>query len=144
MEDYVVKAELARPRTVAFYRNPSNNSPQVFSIPYTMPSGRMSLRPDFIFFIRDEDGVIRPSIVDPHGTHLSDVVPKLKGYVDYVREFRGVFKQVVSVGTLPSGEYRSLNLLREDVQEAILSFKGATGEELYMDKAISNHYGEQQ
>ena len=142
-EQYVIERELARERTVAFYRNPSNNSPQVFSIPYVMPSGRMSLRPDFIFFVRDENGEICPSIVDPHGTHLSDTVPKLRGYIDYVREFPGIFKQVVSVGALPSGEYRSLNLLRLDVQDAILSFDGATSEELYLDKAISNRYGEQ-
>lgn len=139
-ERLVVQAEFSRPRTLAFYRNPSNNSPQVFSIPYTAPGGRMSLRPDFIFFARDNEGKVWPTIVDPHGTHLSDVVPKLKGYVEYLREFPGIFKQVLSVGTLPDGEYRALNLLRNEVQEAILGFSGDSGEELYRDKAISTHY----
>ena len=139
-ERLVVQAEFLRPRTLAFYRNPSNNSPQVFSIPYTAPGGRVSLRPDFIFFDRDSEGKVWPTIVDPHGTHLSDVVPKLKGYVEYLREFPDIFKQVLSVGTLPDGEYRALNLLRNEVQEAILGFSGDSGEELYRDKAISTHY----
>lgn len=139
-ERLVVQVEFSRPRTLAFYRNPSNNSPQVFSIPYTAPGGRMSLRPDFIFFARDNEGIVWPTIVDPHGTHLSDVVPKLKGYVEYLREFPGIFRQVLSVGTLPDGEYRALNLLRNDVQDAILGFSGDSGEELYRNKAISTHY----
>lgn len=140
-EQFVLETELERPRTIAFYRNPSNFSPQVFSIPYTMPDGRKALHPDFIFFVRDEDNVIRPAIVDPHGTHLSDVIPKLKGYVEYLREFPDVFKQVLSVGLVSGGEYRSLNLLRPEVQEIIMNFNGDSGEELYIGE-LSNRYGE--
>lgn len=140
-EQFVVETELDRPRTIAFYRNPSNFSPQVFSIPYTAPDGKKALHPDFIFFVRDEDNDIRPAIVDPHGTHLSDVIPKLKGYVEYLREFPDVFKQVLSVGSVSSGEYRSLNLLRSEVQEAIMNFSGDSGEELYISE-LSNRYGE--
>lgn len=66
-ERHVLETELDRPYTVAFYRNPSNNSTYSFSIPYNASNGRQALRPDFIFFVRDGDGVIRPSIVDPHG-----------------------------------------------------------------------------
>ena len=48
-ETYVVKRELARPRTVAFYRNPSESlSPLAFSIPYNAPGGRKAVHPDFI------------------------------------------------------------------------------------------------
>ncbi|WP_419044611.1 DEAD/DEAH box helicase [Enorma massiliensis] len=133
-EKAVVKRELARERTVAFYRNPSNMSPQVFSIPYTAPDGRKAVHPDFIFFVRDEDGVIRPSIIDPHGSFLSDAVPKLRGYIEYLREYPDVFKQVLAVDGFGTGEnrrYRSLNLLRPEVQEAIMSFTGDSAEELY-------------
>ena len=133
-EKTIVKRELARERTVAFYRNPSNMSPQVFSIPYMAPDGRKAVHPDFIFFVRDEDGVIRPSIIDPHGSFLSDAVPKLRGYVEYLREYPNAFKQVLAVDSIGSGEnrrYRSLNLLRPEVQEAIMSFTGDSAEELY-------------
>ena len=133
-EKAVVKRELARDRTVAFYRNPSNKSPQVFSIPYTAPDGRKTVHPDFLFFVRDEGGTIRPSIIDPHGSFLSDAVPKLRGYVEYLREYPDAFKQVLAVDGFGSGEnrrYRSLNLLRPEVQEAIMNFTGDSAEELY-------------
>lgn len=144
IERYVVLKELDRPYTVAFYRNPSNNSPSVFSIPYVMPSGRVSLRPDFIFFVRDEaDGKLWPSIVDPHGAHLSDTVPKLRGYVEYLREFPGVFKQVLAVSDFPKRkEYRALSLLRPDVQDAIIAFKDVAAEALFLDKSLSFKYGD--
>ena len=139
-EDAVVKRELARDRTVAFYRNPSNNSPQVFSFPYSAANGIQSCRPDFIFFVRDADGDIRPSIIDPHGTYLADTIPKLKGYVAYLREFPDVFVQVRFIGVLESGECRSLNLLRREVQEAILNFSGDESAELLADERYSNRY----
>ena len=143
-ERYVVMTELGRPYTVAFYRNPSNNSPSVFSIPYTMPSGRVSLRPDFIFFVRDDaDGRLWPTIVDPHGAYLGDTVPRLRGYVDYLREFPSVFKQVLAVSDFPKRkEYRALNLLRSDVQDAIMNFDGTAGEALFIDESVSFKYGE--
>ena len=144
IERYVVLKELDRQYTVAFYRNPSNNSPSVFSIPYVMPSGRVSLRPDFIFFVRDEaDGRLWPTIVDPHGSHLSDTVPKLKGYVEYLREFPMVFKQVLAVSDFPKRkEYRALNLLRPDVQDAIMDFRDAAAEALFLDRSLSFKYGD--
>lgn len=140
-EEYVARKELARPYTVAFYRNPSNNSPQVFSIPYTMPNGRVSLRPDFIFFTHDNAGVIHPSIVDPHGAHLGDALPKLKGYVEYLREFPDIFTQVLSVTDIAgSDEYRFLNLLDKATQDEIMSFTGDTAIELYLGEQ-SHKYG---
>lgn len=144
IERYVVRKELGRPYTVAFYRNPSNNSQAVFSIPYTMPSGRVSLRPDFIFFVRDDvGGRLWPTIVDPHGAHLSDTIPKLRGYVEYLREFPGVFKQVLAVSDFPKlGEYRALSLLRIDVQDAIMNFDDVAAEALFLNEDLSFKYGE--
>lgn len=140
-EEYVARKELARPYTVAFYRNPSNNSPQVFSIPYTMPNGRVSLRPDFIFFTRDDSGKIRPAIVDPHGAHLGDSLPKLKGYVEFLRDFPDMFAQVLSVTDLAgTKECRFLNLLDGATQDAIMNFSGDSAVELYMGDR-SHTYG---
>lgn len=51
VEDFIVKNELAKSRTVAFYRNPSGSmSAKAFSIPYSSSVGRMALHPDFLFF----------------------------------------------------------------------------------------------
>ena len=118
-----MNTELAKARTIAFYRNPSGSmSAKAFSIPYMSSVGRKALHPDFIFFVRDEQGDIRPSLVDPHAEFLGDTLAKLKGYVNYLRDFPDVFKQVLFVGDMGNKEYRVINLLRNDVQEAILSY----------------------
>lgn len=142
-EAFVVTHELARERTVAFYRNPSESmSPLAFSIPYLSPVGWKAVHPDFIFFVRDAEGTIRPSIIDPHGAYLADALPKLKGYVEYLREYPTVFLQALSVSSFgdgPDKAYRSLNLLRPEVQDAIMGFAGDTVEELYRG-SLSHRY----
>ena len=134
-EAFIVKRELERGRTVAFYRNPSESmSPLAFSIPYLSPVGRKAVHPDFIFFVRDAGGAIRPSIIDPHGTYLADALPKLKGYVEYLREYPNVFVQVLSITSFAEGPmriYRSLNLRDSKVQDAVMNFCGDSLEELY-------------
>lgn len=121
-EKFVVKNELAKERTVAFYRNPSGSmSAKAFSIPYMSSIGRKALHPDFLFFVKDADGIIKPSIVDPHGEFLGDTLAKLRGYVTYLREYPDVFKQVLFVGDMGNDEYRVLNLLRPEVQDAVMA-----------------------
>lgn len=122
-EDFVVRNELAKSRTVAFYRNPSGSmSAKAFSIPYMSSVGRKALHPDFLFFAKDGDGTIRPSIIDPHGEFLGDTLAKLRGYVTYLRDYPDVFKQVLFVGDMGGGVYRVLNLLRADVQDAVMGY----------------------
>lgn len=141
VEDYIVKNELAKSRTVAFYRNPSGSmSAKAFSIPYTSSVGRMALHPDFIFFAKDSDGTIRPSIVDPHGDFLSDTLAKLRGYVSYLREYPNVFKQVQFVGDMGNGEYRVLNLLRDDVQNAIESYNDVDCKALFYGSFANGYH----
>lgn len=90
-EDAVVMHELKNPNVVAWYRNPTGKStPHSLRIPYRISGERKSLHPDFIFFER-VDGVEMPSVVDPHGLHLSDTMPKLKGMANYVEEFGDIF-----------------------------------------------------
>ncbi|MBQ3267136.1 MAG: DEAD/DEAH box helicase family protein, partial [Atopobiaceae bacterium] len=110
-ETDVLRTEMARKRTVGFYRIPNNFQPSVFSIPYTMPDGRRALRPDFLFFVHDNQGAIRPSIIDPHGDFLGDSLPKLKGYVAYLKDYPDEFVQVLSVSKVLGGAYRFLDLL---------------------------------
>ncbi|MCH4053297.1 MAG: DEAD/DEAH box helicase family protein [Atopobiaceae bacterium] len=127
----VLRTEMARKRTIGFYRIPNNFQPSVFSIPYTMPDGRRALRPDFLFFVRDSHDVIRPSIVDPHGDFLGDSLPKLKGYVAYLKDYPDEFVQVLSVSKVPGGTYRFLDLLDKETQTAIEQFEGDHVDELY-------------
>lgn len=139
-EDFVVESELAKPYTVGFYRNPSkSNSPQAFSIPYNSSVGRKALHPDFIFFVRDGEG-IKPSIVDPHGEFLGDTLAKLRGYVAYLREYPDIFKQVLFVGDMGNGEYRVLNLLRDDVQAAIEAYSDVDCKALFYGSFANTYH----
>ena len=140
-ETFVLKQELARPMTVAFYRNQTNRQPYCFGIPYKKSDGIHMGHPDFIFFVRDSHGVMRPSIVDPHGAHHADAVERLKGYVAYLQEFPEAFIQALSVsGISGTKEARFLDLLKPNVQKAILNYSGSQAEELFRDEEISHHY----
>lgn len=139
-EDFVVRSELAKSRTVAFYRNPSGSlSAKAFSIPYMSSVGRKALHPDFLFFVKDAGGAIKPSIVDPHGEFLGDTLAKLRGYVTYLREYPDVFKQVLFVGDMGNDEYRVLNLLRPEVQDAVMAYNDVDCKALFYG-SFSNDY----
>ena len=139
-EDFVVRSELAKSRTVAFYRNPSGSmSAKAFSIPYMSSVGRKALHPDFLFFVKDAGGAIKPSIVDPHGEFLGDTLAKLRGYVTYLREYPDVFKQVLFVGDMGNDEYRVLNLLRPEVQDAVMTYNDVDCKALFYG-SFSNDY----
>ncbi|WP_322354087.1 DEAD/DEAH box helicase [Paratractidigestivibacter sp.] len=140
-ERLIVETELARERTVAFYRNPSGSmSAKAFSIPYMSSVGRKALHPDFLFFARDAEGKIWPSIVDPHADFLGDTLAKLRGYVAYLRDYPDVFKQVLFVGVVDDGKYRVLNLLKPEVQEAIDNYSDVDCKALFYGSFASDYH----
>lgn len=140
-EDYIVRNELAKNRTVAFYRNPSGSmSAKAFSIPYMSSVGRKALHPDFLFFVKDAEGVIRPSIVDPHGEFLGDTLAKLRGYVTYLRDYPDVFKQVLFVGDMGEGVYKVLNLLRPEVQDAVMAYSDVDCKALFYGSFANDYH----
>ena len=55
-EGEVVKSELARAGAVAWYRNPSRASQDSLGIIYEEGGEPRIVRPDFVFFIRQDDG----------------------------------------------------------------------------------------
>lgn len=141
VEDFVVRSELAKSRTVAFYRNPSGSmSAKAFSIPYMSSVGRKALHPDFLFFVKDAEGVIRPSIVDPHGEFLGDTLAKLRGYVTYLRDYPDVFKQVLFVGDMGEGVYKVLNLLRPEVQDAVMAYSDVDCKALFYGSFANDYH----
>jgi hypothetical protein len=83
LEASLVNMEISA-TAVAWYRNPTSGR-RALRIPYVAENGRWaSLYPDFIFF-HDVAGVVKPSIVDPHGQHLEDSKAKLRGLVLYAQ-----------------------------------------------------------
>ncbi|WP_456286854.1 DEAD/DEAH box helicase family protein [Microbacterium sp. JZ70] len=124
-ERTVARKEAARPDCVGWYRNPSVTRPDALGIAYRDVAGNWrTLHPDFLVFTR-VNGEIRPSIVDPHGTHLEDSIIKLQGLARFAERHGDVFHRIDSLGTAASsGELRVLDMLDSAVREAVLEAKG--------------------
>lgn len=115
----VLDRELQRAATVAWYRNPARASQDSLAVSYRDGSEAWkSLRPDFVFFMRTSSGAIRASIVDPHGTHLSDSMPKLRGLAEFATEFGDSFLRIDSIAEVHE-TFRILDLKDEQVRAAI-------------------------
>ena len=77
--------------------------------------------PDFLFFHGDRENM-RGSIVDPHGHHLADALPKLRGLAGFAATHGMSFHRVESVARMSDGTLRVLDLtdphIRETIEEA--------------------------
>jgi hypothetical protein len=94
-EEKVITTELKNPDLVCWYRNPNRASQDSLGITYENGGETFVLRPDFIFFYKQANGKIVADIIDPHGTHLSDALPKIKGTAAYVSKNPKAFRRVL-------------------------------------------------
>lgn len=117
-EDAVFSVEMARSETVGWYRNPARASQDSLGVTYEDGSETKIVRPDFIFFAELPDGTVAADILDPHGTHLSDALPKLRGLCQYAEKNNGIFRRVEAIAQV-DGKYRALDLTEEPVRKAI-------------------------
>lgn len=121
-ETRVLDTELARPDVLAWYRNPSRGSEDSLAIAYEDEHGNWRrLCPDFIFFHGDENDV-RVSIVDPHGFHLADALPKLQWLALYAASDRGTtFHRIEAVAEVRGKpkQLRVLDLKDANVRQAV-------------------------
>jgi type III restriction enzyme len=128
-ERKVVDAEAKQPGFKGWYRNPSRTAKESLAVAYRDTSGDWKpLRPDFIFFGTAHDGSVAVDLVDPHGHHLSDALPKLKGLADFAEQFEADFRRIESVAET-SLKLRVLDITRENVRKAIRSAE--SGKALY-------------
>lgn len=132
----VVKIEMDRPGFCAWYRNPSRAGFDSLSVAYTQNGETKVFRPDFIFFSRKADGTIVADIVDPHGPHLSDSLPKLIGLANYAQKHSSVFRRIEAVALVES-KLRVLDLTDSDVRARIPEAKNAKS--LYLSD-LSNEF----
>jgi type III restriction enzyme len=117
-EETVLLAELQREDNVAWYRNPDRAAQESLGVTYEDGDEMKIVRPDFIFFSRLEDGSIVSDIVDPHGIHLADALPKLRGLARYAEENAGSYRRIEAVAKIDE-KYRVLDLRKEQVRTAI-------------------------
>ena len=135
-EDKVLLAELQRPETVAWYRNPGRASQDSLGITYDDGCEIRIVRPDFIFFSSAGDGTFVADIVDPHGDYLADALPKLKGLAKYAEENGGNYRRIDAVSKLDDG-YRVLDLKEQHVREAI---EIATSAKALYESVVADDY----
>jgi hypothetical protein len=137
-ETKVVDTELARNGVIAWYRNPSRATQDALAVAYVDGKGKWrQMCPDFIFFTQGGDGTVKASIVDPHGTHLSDAIPKLCGLADFAEVFGSEFHRIEAVAQMKDKQLRVLDLTKESVRSAI---KGATdAEALYLSEFATDY-----
>ncbi|KRC56662.1 MULTISPECIES: DEAD/DEAH box helicase [unclassified Nocardioides] len=133
-ERAVLDAEIGR--SVAWYRNPSRASADAIAIAYLDAQREWRrLCPDFIFF-QEVRGEIRSSIVDPHGTHLGDALPKLRGLARYAEDFADDLHRVEAVAEV-DGQLRVLDLTLPHVRQAVSDADSV--KDLYLSSAGADY-----
>lgn len=126
-EKAVLAAEMKRDGFKFWYRNPDRPSQDSLGIAYTEGDDTKIVRPDFIFFA-EQDGEVVVDIIDPHGFHLADALPKLKGLARYAETHSQVYRRIEAVAET-GGKLRVLDLTRADVRQALM--EAASVEVLY-------------
>jgi hypothetical protein len=122
-EKAVLKAEGRRDGFRFWYRNPDRPSQDSLGIAYKADDDTGIVRPDFVFFA-EENGKILADIIDPHGHHLADALPKLKGMARYAEAHPGIYRRIEVIGEV-GGKLRTLDMTRVDVRQAVTEAKSA-------------------
>lgn len=114
----VLDAEMARSDFLAWYRNPARASSDALAIPWQDAAGNWRrMCPDFVFF-HGSAGEVRASIVDPHGTHLADALPKLRGLARYAETHGSQMHRIEAVAKV-GADLRVLDLQNAKVRQAV-------------------------
>lgn len=133
-ESGVLETEMQRSGFRAWYRNPPRNSQDSLGVAYIKNGQVKLMHPDYIFFAENSDGIIVADIVDPHGTHLSDAIPKLQGLARYAEAYGKDFRRIDAVAMVGS-QLRVLDMLQPAVRQAVAEAQDA--EALYQgDQAV--------
>lgn len=121
-EGEVVKSELARAGAVAWYRNPSRASQDSLGIIYEDGGEPRIVRPDFVFFVQQDDGTVAADIVDPHGVQFGDAMPKLNGLAQYAERFGDQYRRIEAVAKI-GDKFRVLDLKEAATRASIFAAK---------------------
>ena len=133
----VLDKEMSRSDFQAWYRNPPRPSGDALAVAYQNARGLWRrMCPDFLFFNSDGDET-RVSIVDPHGHHLADALPKLRGLAVFAARNGESFHRIESVARMPDGTLRVLDLTDGSTRNAIA--EAADAEALYRSAAATDY-----
>lgn len=136
-ERTVLDSEEAQIGFKGWYRNPDRASKESLAIAYRDELGDWrALRPDFLFFGTANDGTVAVDLVDPHGHHLADALPKLRGLADFAERFAEHFRRIESVAET-GGILRVLDVTKSRVRQAIRDAHSAKA--LYESELASDY-----
>jgi hypothetical protein len=116
-EKAVLTAEMQRDGVKFWYRNPDRPSQDSLGIAYAEGDDTKIVRPDFIFFAEQDDRVVA-DIIDPHGFHLADALPKLQGLARYAETHSGIYRRIEAIAEV-GNQLRVLDLTRVDVRQEV-------------------------
>ena len=120
----VLETEMKRPGFRFWYRNPQQPGQSSLGVAYMSGEQYGIVRPDFIFMATADDGTLVADLVDPHGLHLADALPKLRGLAQYAAAHTGAFRRMESVAEV-HGRLRVLDLKKAEVRDAIAQAEDA-------------------
>jgi len=120
----VVESEMKREGFSFWYRNPQQPGQSSLGIAYLSGEQYSIVRPDFIFFAKQADGMVVADIVDPHSLHLADALPKLQGLTLYAETHANAYRRIESVAEA-MGKLRVLDLTKKDVRNGVVAAKDA-------------------
>lgn len=133
----VLDMEMARAGFQAWYRNPPRPSVDALAIAYRDARDKWRrMCPDFLFFHGGEEAV-KVSIVDPHGPHFADALPKLRGLAEFAAKHGESFDRIESVARMSDGTLRVLDVTEPSVREAVADAEDA--EALYRSDAATDY-----
>jgi type III restriction enzyme len=136
-EKAVMKAETQRDGFKFWYRNPNRPTQDSLGIAYVDGDETKIVRPDFLFFAQMQDGAVAVDVVDPHGIHLADALPKLQGLARYAESHPQDYRRIEAVAET-GGKLRVLDLTRAEVRRAIAD--ASSPKSLY-EGALAGNYG---
>jgi type III restriction enzyme len=134
-ERAVLLREMKRNGFEFWYRNPDRPSQDSLGIAYKNGDDTKMVRPDFIFFAKQDEKVV-VDIIDPHGFHLADALPKLQGLAHYAETHSQFYRRIEAVAEV-DGNLRVLNLTSPNVRQAIL--KAPNAESIYKSAVAGNY-----
>ena len=120
----VIKKESQRDGFKFWYRNPSRPTQDSLGIAYEDGEEVKIVRPDFLFFSEIPGKGVVADIVDPHGTQLSDSLPKLIGMAKYAEQHAVDYRRIEAIAEV-SEKMRYLDLTSAKVREAIKTARSA-------------------
>ena len=100
-----------------WYRNPSSAGKNSLRIAHRTGEKWKSVQPDFCSSTGPTAAA--PSIIDPHGAHLGDSIPKLKALAEYADEHGEKFDRIIAVGVEKDGVLTGLDLKSSKIRRAV-------------------------